>query len=342
MIKLTVENINQIVASKKAFAIIRLPNENSFHVKAGEWIRCHFDEINENCFFVQPFSPNEKGFALGLRPNKFPEKSITTISAPVVINQEIYDEIFAKFLNEITNGSIKKMILSKVKKGSEEKIDIGESFFLLCENYPSATVNLFFIPEVGLWMGASPELLLRADLSKIESMSLAGTAPEGLGGFTSKEREEQKMVTDYITNVFAKIHSKPVMEKQETVMAGNVKHLCNHFELRIKYDQKIINKLVNEMHPTPAVGGFPKKEAIEFIQASEKHNRELYAGYFGFVEPGTKTELYVNIRCMKIVDEIPYIFTGGGITKESNGLAEWNETEMKALGLINSLCVGEN
>ena len=78
MIKLTVENINQIVASKKAFAIIRLPNENSFHVKAGEWIRCHFDEINENCFFVQPFSPNEKGFALGLRPNKFPEKSITT------------------------------------------------------------------------------------------------------------------------------------------------------------------------------------------------------------------------------------------------------------------------
>jgi hypothetical protein len=51
MIKLTVENINQIVASKKAFAIVRLPDENSFHVKAGEWIRCNFDEINENCFF---------------------------------------------------------------------------------------------------------------------------------------------------------------------------------------------------------------------------------------------------------------------------------------------------
>ncbi len=342
MIKLTVENINQIVASQKAFAIVRLPDENSFHVKAGEWIRCNFDEINENCFFAQPFSPNEKGYALGLRPNKSEEKKSSTISTPIVIDQEVYDKTFEIFLSEITNGSIKKMILSKVKKGSEEKIDIGESFFLLCENYPSAAVNLFFIPEVGLWMGASPELLLRADLARIETMSLAGTAPEGLSGFTSKEREEQKIVTDYITNVFSKIDSKPVVEKQETVMAGNVKHLCNHFELKIKYDQKIVNQLVKELHPTPAVGGFPKKEAVDFIISTEKQEREFYAGYFGFVEPGTRTELYVNIRCMKIVEEIPYIFTGGGITKESNRLAEWNETEMKALGLINSLCIGEN
>jgi isochorismate synthase len=342
MIKLTVENINQIVASKKAFAIVRLPDENSFHVKAGEWIRCHFDEINENCFFVQPFSPDEKGFALGLRPNKTEEKREDEISIPIVISQEIYEETFEKFMTEISAGNIKKMILSKVKQGSDEKIDIGESFFLLCENYPSAAVNLFFIPGVGLWMGASPELLLRAEVSRIETMSLAGTLPEGLSGFTSKEREEQKIVTDYITSVFAKIDSKPVVEKQETVMAGNVKHLCNHFELKIKYDQKIVNQLVKDLHPTPAVGGFPKKESIDFISKTEKHNREFYAGYFGFVEPGTKTELYVNIRCMKIVGHIPYIFTGGGITKESNGLAEWNETEMKALGLINSLCFGEN
>lgn len=342
MIKLTVENINQIVASQKAFAIVRLPDENSFHVKAGEWIRCHFDEINENCFFVQPFSPNEKGFALGLRPDKFQETKNSSFTIPLVIDQENYDEIFEKFITEISNGPIKKMILSKVKQGSDEKIDIGESFFLLCENYPSAAVNLFFIPGVGLWMGASPELLLRADVAKIETMSLAGTQPEGLSGFTSKEREEQRIVTDYISNVFSKIDSKPLVEKQATVMAGNVKHLCNHFELRIKYDQKIVNLLVKELHPTPAVGGFPKNEAIEFIEATEKHKREFYAGYFGFVEPGTKTELYVNIRCMKIVNEIPFIFTGGGITKESNGLAEWNETEIKALGLINSLCIGEN
>jgi isochorismate synthase len=191
-------------------------------------------------------------------------------------------------------------------------------------------------------MGASPELLLRGDVARIETMSLAGTAPEGLSGFTSKEREEQKIVTDYITNIFSKIDSKPVVQKQETMMAGNVKHLCNYFELKMKYDQKIVNQLVKELHPTPAVGGFPKKEAIEFIVATEKHKREFYAGYFGFVEPGSRTELYVNIRCMKIIEEIPYIFTGGGITKESNGLAEWNETEMKAVGLINSLCIGEN
>lgn len=339
MIKLTVENINQIVASQKAFAIVRRPDENSFHVKAGEWTRCDLDEISEPCFYVHPFLPSEKGYALIKTAT---EKLNGNITVPVVTDQEEYDQVFGKFHDEIEKGVIKKMILSKVKKGSEEKVDIGESFFLLCENYPSAAVNLFFIPGVGLWMGASPELLLRADVAKMETMSLAGTLAEGLSGFTSKEREEQKIVTDYISTIFSKIDSKMIQQKQETILAGNVKHLCNHFELKKKYDQLVVNQLVQDLHPTPAVGGFPKDEAIAFIISAEKHDREFYAGYFGFVEPGTRTELFVNIRCMKLVEQIPYIFTGGGITKESNGLAEWKEAEMKALGLINSLCIGEN
>ncbi len=339
MTNLTTENINQIVASKKSFAIVRLPNEESLHVKAGNWILTKLEDIKEDCFFVQPFAIDEMGFALAKNASN---ELKGTISVPLATERSTYDETFEKFMQEIQKGSIQKMVLSKVKKGSEEKMDIGASFFSLCENYPKAAVNLFFIPNQGLWMGASPELLVRTDQSKIESISLAGTLAPGKKTFSNKEKEEQKIVTDYMKEIFSKYDSSVSIHKQEIVNAGNVSHLCNHFELKVAYDQKIVNKIVNDLHPTPAINGSPKKEAMECILSVEKHDRELYAGYFGFVQPGIKTELYVNIRCMKIVDGIPYIFTGGGITKESNASAEWNEAELKAQGLINSLCIGEN
>lgn len=339
MTNITAENINQIIASKKSFAIVRLPDEDSLHVKAGNWIRAKIEEVKEDCFFVQPFSTSETGFAL-VKSISNELKGSNTI--PKQTERSVYDETFEKFISEIKKGKIQKMVLSKIKKGTEEKMDIGSSFFLLCENYPKAAVNLFFIPNHGLWMGASPELLLKAERSKIESVSLAGTLPPGKKTFSSKEKEEQKIVTDYLKEIFAKYDASFNLQKQEIVNAGNVSHLCNHFELKVDYDQKSVAKIVNELHPTPAVNGFPKNEAMQFILQNEKHDRESYAGYFGFVQPGTKTELYVNIRCMKIVDGIPFIFTGGGITDESIASAEWNEAELKAQGLINSLCIGEN
>lgn len=332
-------DINEIILSGKSFAMVRIPGEKKIRIKSGCWKRFSIAEISKKCFFVQPFSVHEKGFAL-IEEN---EKTFWYEPfIPVISGKKTYLNLFRDFHSEIERGNFKKLILSKVKKGSAKKINIGSTFLTLCEKFPKAAVNLFHIPGEGLWMGASPELLIKSDLKKTESMSLAGTLGEKQKEWTNKEWDEQKAVTDFILEKFKKISSNPIIQKRKTIQAGNVKHLCNHFISVNKISWNKLLKLVSDLHPTPAVNGLPKEKALKFISTKEKHSREFYAGYFGFIEPGNKAELYVNIRCMKLVNNIPYIFSGGGIIRSSSAVKEWTETELKAKGLINSLSFGEN
>jgi isochorismate synthase len=91
------------------------------------------------------------------------------------------------------------------------------------------------------------------------------------------------------------------------------------------------------LHPTSAVCGLPKKEAKEFILQNEGYNREYYSGFLGelnidFVTFKTlQTDLFVNLRCMKIIKNKASLFVGCGITKESNPLDEYMETVNKSM-----------
>lgn len=336
--ELTAENINQIITLGKAFAILRMPGEDHLIVKAGNWERKKITELKQECFFVQPFSTEEKGYAL-LPLAKEEKKSNTKIKVPKATSKEDYLKTFGVFQKEIESGKVSKLVLSRITSESKNRINIGESFFSLCNSFPLAAVNLFHIPNVGLWMGASPETLLKVDGEKVATMSLAGTILASSIKWTAKEKKEQQIVTDFISETFGE--SSSLKKYEETLQAGNVQHLCTVFELPLSELKTDWKKLVNILHPTPAVGGYPTQEALQIIQKEEKHSREFYAGYFGIISPNNTCDLFVNIRCMKLVDSIPYIFVGGGITSDSNPEMEWEETELKATGLFNSLSFGE-
>ncbi len=91
------------------------------------------------------------------------------------------------------------------------------------------------------------------------------------------------------------------------------------------------------MHPTPAVAGYPKQKAIDFILENENYNREFYTGYFGFINKDKSSKLFVNLRCMQIEKKKLSVYVGGGITKDSNPLNEWQETEDKSKTLLSVL-----
>ena len=338
--KISAEIINRLVLSGLPFVIYRFTGEKKMHVKTGVWERKHLHEIKKSCFFIQPFSDKMKGFALNESIIK-KEKIINSL-VPVVSTRKNYSANFRYFHSQIISGKADKLVLSKVKKGSEQKINIGNTFINLCRNYPKATVNLFFIPNHGLWMGATPELLLKSDLKNTISMSLAGTLEKGQKSWTNKEHTEQRMVTEYILKKFKSVSKKITQHKTETIKAGNVYHLCNRFSLKENLSWSKLIHLIGNLHPTPAVCGLPLALAKAIILQNEPHQREFYSGYLGTIEPGKSVRLFVNLRCMKIADGIPYIFTGGGLTSDSVMIKEWNETELKAKGLINSLSFGEN
>jgi isochorismate synthase len=136
------------------------------------------------------------------------------------------------------------------------------------------------------------------------------------------------MVTDYISE---RITSCGVTQIEKdgpsTAKAGNVVHLKTTFKFAA--DGNVgVGMLVDTLHPTPAVCGLPKEEAQQYIIETEQHDREYYTGFAGVVSSNKEAELYVNLRCMKVAQQLS-LFAGGGITAKSVGEREWMETNHK-------------
>jgi isochorismate synthase len=236
-------------------------------------------------------------------------------------------------IQKIKEGKADKVVLSRVKKAILK--DHPATLFLkLCEAYPQAMVFLYQ-HDGQLWIGASPEILLSIKGDKFRSMALAGSmAVDDKSDWTLKEYEEQAYVEDYIEQLFRKRNIDFEKEGPMNSVAGPVKHLLTKFNGRLQEEQII--ELLKELHPTPAVCGIPVVKAKNIIRETEAYDRLDYSGFFGPVNQHTK-DLFVNLRSALISDDTICLFLGGGITKDSNAEAEWEETELKAKTLLSIL-----
>jgi len=227
-----------------------------------------------------------------------------------------------------------KTVLSRIKE-VEGPQDVKEYFMALCEAYPNAFVYTLIGAKIGMWVGATPETLIKANNNIGRTMALAGTRKSMVDNdWKDKEFEEHELVANFIESNLSKskvssIHRSERYEKN----SGPVKHLRTDFEFSIAKDQ--VWGVVQKLHPTPAVSGWPVSKAISLIEENESHDRSIYAGIIGVV--GESTHLFVNLRCAQIVKNRMYLYVGGGFTKDSDPEDEWEETENKAATLINVL-----
>ncbi len=254
--------------------------------------------------------------------------------------QENHKKQFDEYITSFKNGNCTKAVLSTViKQEIKQGFDIGHYVFELRKTYPQAFVYVLSSPFAGTWIGATPETLLKWNEDEVFTMSLAGTknaqTPEF--SFGVKEKNEQEIVTQYINEIFKKHFSNIEIFSREELNYGSITHLLS----RVKASKKNISnekifQIVEELHPTPAVGGFPVKKAIDLINATEQHSRLYYSGYLGSVK-NNSGELMVNLRCMTLTHKNCYVFAGGGITADSVVEAEWAETRLKANALLKLL-----
>lgn len=249
-----------------------------------------------------------------------------------------FEAMVSKAVNAIKNNDFQKVVLSR-----KEVIDIRnhspyDIFQKLKATYPDAFCYVFFHPKVGMWAGATPERLIKKENDLIETVSLAGTAlhvDNKIVKWNEKEILEQKIVTDYIQNSLKKYVSRISISEPYSQKAGSLVHLKTDIKAQL-ISSSDFNKVIRKLHPTPAVCGFPKKEALQFIENNEGYSREFYTGYAGEwfknLETGVldSTELYVNLRCMKIEDHSAHVFVGCGITKDSIPEDEYIETVNKS------------
>jgi len=269
------------------------------------------------------------------RHHSAPDQSSTVPSTPK-----------AEFLNQVKMGmdAIASGRLLKIVPARRKTIPLGEGFDLiktylaLCEAYPDAFVNFFHIPGLGSWIGATPEVLIRTKGDRFFTMSLAGSQmaegdnPLKRAAWTQKEIEEQALVSRYIVNCFKKIRLREYEEiGPKTAIAGKLLHLRTDFMV----DTKATNfpflgsAMLALLHPTSAVAGMPRENALEFIHENETFDRSLFSGFMGPVNIEDETAIYVNLRCAQLTANQAILYAGAGVTEDSDPEKEWEETELK-------------
>jgi isochorismate synthase len=261
-----------------------------------------------------------------------------------------YCRLVDSAIDFIIESGIKKVVVSRTATAAlPPAFDPVAAFLALCQRYPAAFVSLVAIPDVGTWIGASPELLVSTDSHTLHTMALAGTQswlagqPLAAVRWSPKEIEEQALVSDYIRDFFCRARAGVVHETgPRTVAAGNVAHLQTDFCIELPQHElmALANRVLHELHPTSAVCGMPKDKALAFILQQEGYDRSFYSGYLGPVHIDGQSHLYVNLRCMQLGHGAAYLYMGGGVTADSSPDAEWRETELKAGTLLAVLHAG--
>ena len=340
------DDIQRALSNEMPFVVYNTPNSD--FIKAFFQVDSTIYEPKdylESGFVFAPFDNKEKAILIPTEKSQFISERISfdvnfseSIEyGPDNSQEEFHINLVEKGINEIVNNKFQKVVLSRKEQVSlVSSFEIETVFKKLISKYRTAFVYLWYHPKVGKWMGATPETLIGVKNKEFKTMSLAGTqlykeAEKAKWSF--KEIEEQYIVTDYIKSRLETTIQDLSVDEVETIQIGNLLHLRTLISGSV---EKNISSLIDILHPTPAVCGFPKEEAKEFILQNEGYNRKFYTGFLGELnikedENFTMSNLYVNLRCMEIVsDTLIDIYVGGGVTKESNAEKEWEETVAKS------------
>lgn len=258
--------------------------------------------------------------------------------------QNHFESLVNKGIFEIEKGTFTKIVLSR-KIELLQSVNSLKSYQNILKKYPTAFRYLWFHPKVGLWMGATPEQLIKIKNNIFETVALAGTQVFS-ETITWREKEivEQQLVTDYIRKSTENLVESIQFSESYTQKAGNLAHLKTDITGKLKSDISE-NDLINALHPTSAVCGMPLEAARNFILENEMYNRKYYAGFLGEYKMQEQTNLFVNLRCCEFVNFNNKvnnnvnlknhfkvnIYVGCGITKDSQADKEFIETENKAL-----------
>lgn len=307
----------------------RIPGETPVE-KIGEFIELRLNERSNFEGFVIAVDNGSRwfGFKEGHAVNVNHQ-----MTRPFIVTKDVYIGQAHFFIENIASWGFGKAVLSRVKAVTKQEQPISSIFHSIEGFYPNAFCYGFESDLIGNWLAATPEVLVKQQQNKLSTMALAGTRrSDSTQPWEQKEFEEQGLVTAYIQAVLKEMEIEATVSPREELIAGPVKHLINRFEC--DFEQEKLHELVDLLHPTPAVSGLPLSEALHLIAKVEPHQRLFYSGVVGIQEKNT-AHLYVNLRCAQKINDELFLYVGGGLTKDSNPEAEWEETENKALTLLN-------
>ncbi len=332
--------------NKLPFTVYCKPNsDNIIGVFQHDDMLHSISDFTESGFAFVSFNGEEQYFIPAESSDVYVEKIISDafyVSKDTAITtndvaKKAFELLVKKGLEAIEKGTFHKVVLSRKEIVEISNLNIESLLNGLQFNYPNAFNYCFFHPKIGMWFGATPEQFLQTEDVKIKTVALAGTQLFSQSiQWKSKEKQEQEFVTDFIVSNLEEFCAAITISEPYTTKAGTIAHLKTDItaELHSKND---LGKLIDKLHPTPAVCGFPAGSAKQFILQNEEYKRTFYTGFLGELNIDFTTfkrdnsDLFVNLRCMNIEKNTAAIYVGCGITKDSIPEMEYIETVNKSM-----------
>lgn len=297
-----------------------------------------FDEKTPTKFFI-PEKLYVSSSARERKNDKVGANKATVISPPTGND---YKQGVSTLLNLFNTTDLSKVVLSRsVRIATDQIID---QTALLRNLLAINSLGYTFAVDIGRetkLMGASPELLLAKKGGHVLSNPLAGSRPKSINESdnqishtslldTQKDLNEhsfvveevEKVLSGYCRNLFTPM--VPSVIETETML-----HLSTRLEGQAIDPEINSLQIAAELHPTPAVCGFPRHSAYQAIKQIEKFERGYFSGMIGWCDARGNGEWVVTIRCAEVSQREMCIFAGAGIVHESSPQSELEETGAK-------------
>lgn len=277
----------------------------------------------------------------------------TPANIQVVNDAELGERPFAELVDaalaDIKNGDYDKIVLSRVRElTANTNWQPLEVLKRLRVRFNDCYTFSYGSHEGSSFIGSSPERLLEIHEGRLRTVAIAGSAPRGktapddarlASDLLNSEKDlwEHACVRDsIIRRLFVRGISGKSRGGPKLLPLANVQHLLTPIEAEVKRGVHLLD-IAEELHPTPAVGGTPRKAALQALPKLESSQRGLYTGALGWFNHLNEGELIVGIRSALIKEKSAKLYAGAGVVHGSTPQGEIAETDMKLRALYEAL-----
>ncbi len=269
------------------------------------------------------------------------------------ISQEQHEANISKARQYIIEGECIQVVLSRrlSKKVAAKPFDIYRS--LRAVN-PSPYMFFMDFGDFQL-VGASPEMLIRAEDGLLTLHPIAGTLPRGKDEAEDsanaqrlisdpKERAEHLMLLDLGRNDVGRVSAPGtvrVTQQMEIERYSHVMHIVSSVTGKLRPDRTVYDAL-RAAFPAGTVSGAPKVRAMEIIAELEPHQRGPYSGVVGYFSFNGNMDTAITLRTIVMKDGVCHVQAGGGIVYDSIPASEYKETLAKSAASLAAIQIAED
>ena len=256
-------------------------------------------------------------------------------------NYPLLNKQISAAIKLINDGCIEKLVLgSKLIFQLKNKLNIIQILNKLRLSQTNACRYLWKRNDENMIFGASPEKLFSLKEKVLKLEAIAGTEKIGFNMETllrsDKNLREHNFVINYLIENLKFLNIRNYKKGELKIKEfGNIAHLCTLISADVN---KICPfELLEKLHPSPAVCGFPKEKALDYLDILENFERGNYASPFGWVDLEGNADFRVALRGARIIKGGIEFIAGSGLVKGSICEKEIDEIKLKLASLANQI-----